>query len=171
QTAKLQAVAAEEQTVAKAESATAKADAKAPRTAPADPNPDGNLLNPADIGKAGRVKDVAEMAVELITSNHNPGGVLEALLKLLKDHNTISKTTERGLDHVGPRARQGRLVHSAPCVRQRTGLFCAQGPGSAPCAKRTGLSAPRVRFGPVRFPSARGSLLRASPRAPLAPVE
>src|SRR5581483_3694859 len=98
QTAKLQAVAAEEQTVAKAESAIEKADAKKPRTAPVDPNPDGNLLSPADIGKAGTVKDVAEMAVELITSNDNPDGVLEALLKLLKDHNTISKTSKRAID-------------------------------------------------------------------------
>lgn len=98
QTAKLQAVAAEEQTVAKAESAIEKADAKKPRTAPADPNPDGNLLSPADIGKAGTVKDVAEMAVELITSNDNPDAVLEALLRQLKDHNTISKASKRAID-------------------------------------------------------------------------
>ena len=100
QTAKLQAVAAEEQTVAKAESATAKAEAKSgkPKSAPLDPNPDGNLLTPADIGKAGTVKDVAEMAAELITSNDNPDAVLEALLQQLKSHNTISKASKRAID-------------------------------------------------------------------------
>ena len=93
-------MAAEEQTVAKAESATAKAEAKSgkPKSAPLDPNPDGNLLTPADIGKAGTVKDVAEMAAELITSNDNPDAVLEALLQQLKSHNTISKASKRAID-------------------------------------------------------------------------
>lgn len=69
--------------------------AEAPKAAE-DPTPRGtNLLQSAKLGTA---KDVAEMAVELITGADEPDDVLEHLLRTLKASREMSKVSARAID-------------------------------------------------------------------------
>jgi hypothetical protein len=86
----------EAKATAKAEKAAAKANGVAAPKAPPSPtsNQGTNLLASA---KLGTVKDVAEMAVELITGSETPDDVLEAVLKTLDGCPALCKGSIRAI--------------------------------------------------------------------------
>src|SRR5262249_13188840 len=101
---------------AKALQAAQKATAKTgPAPKPAvEPAPvTGNLLRAA---KQGTAKDVAEMAVELVTGGDEPDTVLELVLTALNGHKELSNTPQRSGEAALVARKRGEKASMAPSV-------------------------------------------------------